>query len=69
MAGVKPNDEFDELDWVKVREDLDSSYRIETIWQKAKRKTQENPLVPIGKLTYVPRAEIEFIGPDLSDLC
>lgn len=48
MAGVKPNDE---LDWVKIREDLDSGYLTETIWQKAKRKTLENPFVPIGKLT------------------
>ncbi|XP_071566835.1 HIG1 domain family member 2A, mitochondrial [Temnothorax nylanderi] len=47
MAGTIPNDE---LDWVKVREDLDSSYVTETIWQKAKRKTKENPLVPIGAL-------------------
>lgn len=48
MAGLKPDDE---LDWVKVKEDLDKSYVTETILQKAKRKTQENPLVPIGKLT------------------
>lgn len=48
MAGMKPDDE---LDWVKVREDLDSGYLTETILQKAKRKTRENPLVPLGKLT------------------
>ncbi|KAL0134675.1 hypothetical protein PUN28_001456 [Cardiocondyla obscurior] len=40
----------DDLDWVKVREDLDGSYLTETIWQKATRKTKENPLVPIGAL-------------------
>ncbi|XP_011699044.1 PREDICTED: HIG1 domain family member 2A, mitochondrial [Wasmannia auropunctata] len=49
MAGIKPG-ELDDLDWVKVREDLDSSYITETIFQKAKRKTQENPLVPLGTL-------------------
>lgn len=54
MAG-KSNNEFDELDWVNIREDLDSDYRVETVFQKAKRKTLENPLVPIGKLTYVPQ--------------
>lgn len=38
-----------ELDWVKIREDLDRDYQIgETIYEKAKRKTRENPLVPIG---------------------
>lgn len=48
MANVKNI----ELDWVKIREDLDSTYVTETILEKAKRKTRENPLVPIGKLTY-----------------
>ncbi|XP_012535908.1 HIG1 domain family member 2A, mitochondrial [Monomorium pharaonis] len=47
MVGLNPNDE---LDWVRVREDLDKGYVNETIWQKAKRKTQENPLVPLGAL-------------------
>jgi len=42
---IKPDDE---LDWVKVREDLENNYLTETIFQKAKRKTRENPLVPIG---------------------
>ncbi|XP_070153558.1 HIG1 domain family member 2A, mitochondrial [Polyergus mexicanus] len=39
-----------ELDWVKVRENLDSEFLSETIFDKAKRKTRENPLVPIGCL-------------------
>jgi len=47
---IKPDDE---LDWVKVREDLENTYLTETIFQKAKRKTRENPLVPLGKLTYI----------------
>ncbi|XP_032688921.1 HIG1 domain family member 2A, mitochondrial [Odontomachus brunneus] len=37
-----------ELDWVKVREELDSIYVTETIYDKALRKMRENPLVPIG---------------------
>lgn len=41
----------EELDWVKVREDLDRNYVTETIYERAKRKVRENPLVPIGKLT------------------
>ncbi|KYN15689.1 PREDICTED: HIG1 domain family member 2A, mitochondrial [Trachymyrmex cornetzi] len=48
MADLKPDDE---LDWVKIHEDLDSTYTTEsteTFLQKAKRKTLENPLVPIG---------------------
>ncbi|XP_011876428.1 PREDICTED: HIG1 domain family member 2A, mitochondrial [Vollenhovia emeryi] len=47
MAGTKPDDE---LDWVKIREDLDNIYVNETILQRAKRKSMENPLVPIGTL-------------------
>lgn len=43
---------FNELDWVKIREELDGDYISETIFEKAKRKTRENPLVPIGKLTF-----------------
>ncbi|KAH0954477.1 hypothetical protein HN011_011216 [Eciton burchellii] len=39
---------FDELDWVKIREN--STYEPETILHKAKRKLRENPLVPIGCL-------------------
>lgn len=48
MAGQKPDVE---LDWVKVREDLDNDFMGETIFEKAKRKTRENPLVPLGKVT------------------
>ena len=47
MAGQKPDVE---LDWVKVREDLDNDFMGETIFEKAKRKTRENPLVPLGAL-------------------
>ncbi|KYN40018.1 HIG1 domain family member 2A [Trachymyrmex septentrionalis] len=45
MGDLKPDDE---LDWVEIREDLNRSYVTETFFQKAKRKTLENPLVPIG---------------------
>lgn len=48
MADQKPDTE---LDWVKIREDLNSDFVVETIFDKAKRKTRENPLVPIGKVT------------------
>lgn len=47
MADQKPDIE---LDWVKIREDLDSEFLGETVFDKAKRKTRENPLVPIGCL-------------------
>ncbi|XP_018305671.1 respiratory supercomplex factor 1, mitochondrial [Mycetomoellerius zeteki] len=50
MADSKPDDE---LDWVKIREDLDDNYITETFFQKAKRKTRENPLVPIGTFATV----------------
>ncbi|KAG5309224.1 HIG2A protein, partial [Pseudoatta argentina] len=50
MADLNPDDE---LDWVKIREDLDSAYITETFFQKAIRKTQENPLVPIGAFATV----------------
>lgn len=46
MSGQKP----EELDWVKIREDLDSDFIGETIFEKAKRKTRDNPLVPLGVL-------------------
>ncbi|XP_011166197.1 HIG1 domain family member 2A, mitochondrial [Solenopsis invicta] len=59
MAGLKPDDE---LDWVKIRDDLDSSYMNETIWQKAKRKTQENPLVPIGALATVVALSVGLVS-------
>lgn len=44
-------DKSDELDWVKIREDLDQDYLPQTIYEKAVRKTRENPFVPIGKPT------------------
>jgi len=43
------NQNFNELDWVKIREN--STYAPETIFDKGKRKLGENPLVPIGKIT------------------
>jgi len=42
------NPNLEELDWVTIRE---NSYVPETILDKAKRKSRENPLVPIGKVT------------------
>lgn len=45
------NNNLDELDWVKVREDLESNFVTETIYEKGLRKIRANPLVPIGKLT------------------
>ncbi|XP_072766932.1 HIG1 domain family member 2A, mitochondrial [Anoplolepis gracilipes] len=48
MANMNDQKPDVELDWVKIREDLDSDFTTETIFDKAKRKTQENPLVPIG---------------------
>ncbi|EFN69763.1 HIG1 domain family member 2A [Camponotus floridanus] len=45
MADQKPDTE---LDWVKIREEFNSDFVVETIFDKAKRKTRENPLVPIG---------------------
>ncbi|XP_015519977.1 HIG1 domain family member 2A, mitochondrial [Neodiprion pinetum] len=44
-----PNDSLADLDWVKLREDMDNVARgPETFTQKLNRKFRENPLVPIG---------------------
>lgn len=48
MANI---DKSDELDWVKIREDIGGDYAVETTYEKIIRKTRENPLVPIGKVT------------------
>ncbi|EZA57061.1 hypothetical protein DMN91_007075 [Ooceraea biroi] len=42
------NAKVDELDWLQVREELDSAYVQETILERTKRKSRENPFVPIG---------------------
>ncbi|XP_014475244.1 PREDICTED: HIG1 domain family member 2A, mitochondrial [Dinoponera quadriceps] len=42
------DNKLDELDWIHIREELDGDYKTETIYEKAVRKTRENPLVPIG---------------------
>lgn len=47
------DEKLEELDWVKVRQELDEIYVVESLYAKAKRKIQENPLVPIGKLTFL----------------
>ncbi|EFN81635.1 HIG1 domain family member 2A, mitochondrial [Harpegnathos saltator] len=43
-------DKLDELDWVKIRENIDKDYLPETVYNKASRKIRENPLVPIGAI-------------------
>ncbi|XP_046743727.1 HIG1 domain family member 2A, mitochondrial [Diprion similis] len=44
-----PNENLSELDWVKLREDMDNVARgPETFMQKFNRKFKEDPLVPIG---------------------
>ncbi|KYM79276.1 PREDICTED: HIG1 domain family member 2A, mitochondrial [Atta cephalotes] len=59
MADLKPNDE---LDWVKIHEDLNNTYITETFFQKAIRKTRENPLVPIGTLATITALSIGLIS-------
>ena len=48
MAGIpKPEG----LDWVKLHEDMDKIGGLpETTWEKIKKKSKENPLVPLGNL-------------------
>ncbi|XP_012235311.1 HIG1 domain family member 2A, mitochondrial [Linepithema humile] len=53
---------LDELDWVKIREELDVDYVSETIFEKAKRKTRENPLVPLGSLLTVTALTVGLIS-------
>lgn len=48
MAEKKPYDDV-EFDWIQLSVDLDQSLK-ETFLQKWKRKFNENPFVPIGKL-------------------
>lgn len=46
-----PGDTLNELDWIKLREDMDAvGYVPETFGEKTKRKFGENPLIPIGCL-------------------
>ncbi|KAK4875089.1 hypothetical protein RN001_011511 [Aquatica leii] len=37
-----------ELDWIKFSNELEAMTHTETMVEKMKRKTRENPLVPIG---------------------
>lgn len=60
MTGLNPGDK---LDWVEVREELNKDYATETVLEKGKRKVKENPLVPIGKLTYMPLNDVELVEP------
>lgn len=48
MSEKKPYDNV-EFDWIQLSVDLDQSKK-ETFLQKWKRKFDENPFVPIGKL-------------------
>lgn len=44
MANEEPND----LDWVRLRQDMGSTHHVETSKEKLMRKIYENPFVPIG---------------------
>lgn len=48
-VGVK--EEFTELDWITLKNDIGSEQMIhqETAGEKFQRKFKENPLVPIGE--------------------
>ncbi|XP_058791289.1 HIG1 domain family member 2A, mitochondrial [Phymastichus coffea] len=41
------------LDWVKLREEMDQMYVVETFWERTIRKCKENPLVPFGAMVTV----------------
>lgn len=44
-----PQENLDELDWIKLRTDMDKVMQDETFLQKFQRKFVENPFVPIGQ--------------------
>lgn len=39
----------DELDWIKLRQDMDQDVPFESFLQKARRKFSESPMIPIGE--------------------
>ena len=46
-------DRLNELDWVRIRDELHEYDAIEPFVDKIVRKTKENPLVPIGTVATV----------------
>ena len=59
---VIPNLKQEDLDWVKLREDMDALQPVETMFEKAKRKFQTSPFIPIGKYNFKDIAKIFIIS-------
>lgn len=38
-----------ELDWIQLHKEFEAMHKTETMLEKMKRKTIENPFVPVGK--------------------
>lgn len=49
---METKEEEIEFDWVKLHEDMEKVMTTETGIQRFVRKSQENPLVPIGRYKY-----------------
>ncbi|KAF5303478.1 hypothetical protein FQA39_LY09941 [Lamprigera yunnana] len=39
-----------ELDWIQLSKNLDTMYKTETVLDRIKRKSNENPFIPFGCL-------------------
>lgn len=50
---AKNEDPPPQLEWIKLSEDLDKMLKTETMLEKMKRKTKENPFVPFGCLATI----------------
>lgn len=42
------DDEMSALEWIELQKTIDDYSKTETFFQKAKRRTLENPIAPLG---------------------
>lgn len=42
------DDEMSSLEWIELQKTIDDYSKTETFFQKAKRRTLENPIAPLG---------------------
>lgn len=42
------DDEMGALEWIELQKTIDDYHKTETFFQKAKRRTLENPIAPLG---------------------
>lgn len=49
MSHPESEEDLKQLQWIDLQNDIDAAYETDNFFTKMKKKTDQNPFIPIGK--------------------